>query len=242
MLIVQSHVTLGKSPTFGPVSVRLVEYGLARLRDDGNHYGQIVEPLAFLSLLQWLEGQSELNLTANLQLRLGSESSRGSAYEEVVILFLLRVMRHEVPFTSVFNFHGTPPPWTNDKAQIIGYLNGVPLAVDVLGDESQNPALAVVQSADNMDAITEWIERRIPNGTPAVLVPTHLFGPDVLIWCGDVLLIGQAKSCVTGNKGTLDADTTSKALDSLHQNHWFKVSRVSSLVSSSFQAVMLSLL
>ena len=241
MLIVQSHLTLGKTPTFGPVSVKLVEYGVARLQFDGKHHGQIVEPLAFLSLLKWLEKHPKINLTANLKLRLAFDPSRGSAYEEVVILFLLRVMRHKVPFTSIFNFHGTPPPWTNDKAQVVGYLDGKRLAVDALGNEPENPALAVVQFADNMEAIIEWIEKRNPNGTPAVLVPTNLFGPDILIWCGDALLMGQAKSCVAGNKSTLDADTTSKALDSLHPEHWFKVSRVRSLVSSSCQAVMLSL-
>jgi hypothetical protein len=148
-------------------------------------------------------------------------------------------MCHEVPFDSIFNFHGTPPPWANDKAQIIGYFNDQHLAVDALGREPQNPALAVVQYADNMDAIIEWIEKRNPNRTSAVLVPTHLFGPDVLIWCGDVLLIG---SCLMGNEDSLDAEATCKALTALQSGQWFKVSRVGSLVSSSCQAIMLSFL
>jgi len=31
--IVQSHLTLGATPTFGPITDRAVEYGVARLRD-----------------------------------------------------------------------------------------------------------------------------------------------------------------------------------------------------------------
>ena len=45
---------------FGPVTARLVKYRIARLRDNRN--GEIVEPLAFLSLMQWLHGQGHLNL------------------------------------------------------------------------------------------------------------------------------------------------------------------------------------
>ena len=56
-----SHLTLKKTPTFGPVLVSLVEYGIARLRVGNDHEGQIIEPLAFLSLLNWLKIQPELN-------------------------------------------------------------------------------------------------------------------------------------------------------------------------------------
>lgn len=31
--IVQSHLLKGRSPTYGPVTARLVEYGIARLRE-----------------------------------------------------------------------------------------------------------------------------------------------------------------------------------------------------------------
>ena len=56
--IVQSHLLQGESPTFGPVSAGLVEYGIARLRE--GHEGQIVEALAFLSLMKWLETTNRL--------------------------------------------------------------------------------------------------------------------------------------------------------------------------------------
>ena len=45
--IVQSHLTQGTSPPFGPVTVQLVEYGIACRCD--RETGQIIEPLAFVS-------------------------------------------------------------------------------------------------------------------------------------------------------------------------------------------------
>jgi hypothetical protein len=36
--IVQSHLTMGAAPTFGPVTDKVVEYGIARLRN--RHEGQ----------------------------------------------------------------------------------------------------------------------------------------------------------------------------------------------------------
>ena len=43
--MVQSHLTVGVTPTFGPVSDGVMEYGVARLRD--GHKGHIIESLAF---------------------------------------------------------------------------------------------------------------------------------------------------------------------------------------------------
>jgi hypothetical protein len=49
---------LALTPRFGPVTVDLVEYGIAWLRED--HKGYIVEALAFLSLMKWLENNEKL--------------------------------------------------------------------------------------------------------------------------------------------------------------------------------------
>ncbi|KAF8343670.1 hypothetical protein F5887DRAFT_1134740 [Amanita rubescens] len=73
--VVQSHLIKGKSPEHGPVSAKLVDYGIAFLRTD--LMGHIVEPLAFLSLTTWLQTQCDTNLNANL---------RGLAFEDVVVL------------------------------------------------------------------------------------------------------------------------------------------------------------
>jgi hypothetical protein len=109
--------------------------------------------------------------------------------------------------------------------------------VDVLGEATQNPGLGVVQYASNIEDVLKWIES--PTTSPAVLVPNILFGPDVMVWCGDVLLMGQLKSYAEGNKNSLDATTITNALTSLHPNHWFK-SSVCPLVSSKCPAVVFS--
>ena len=51
---------------FGPVTDKVVEYGIAHLRD--GHKGHMFEPLAFLSVMNWLEAQDDLNLKSNLRL------------------------------------------------------------------------------------------------------------------------------------------------------------------------------
>ena len=234
----QSHLTRGQSPTFGPVTARLVEYGLARLRE--RHTGHIVEPLAFLSLMKWLEKQKDVNLATHIRLRLSFQASRGDAYEELNILYLLRTLRYPVPFNTIFDFHtGSTPDWENDMAHIVGRLGGNNVPVDVLGDAPQNPGLGMVHYAASIEEVIGWIET--PADTPAVLVTSHLFGPDVMIRCSSspsnstvtstVLLMGQFKSFTDGNKESLDAGTISHGLTSLNRDHWFKQT-VSQLVSS----------
>jgi hypothetical protein len=216
-------LTKGESPTFGQTIPQLVEYGIARLCS--NHKGQIVEPLAFLSLLKWLETQPTLTLEAGLQIQLGTEFSRGDDYEQLVILYLHRALQHPTRLSAIFKFHGAVPLWADKPTQIIGYINKTPVAVDILGEAlsfqaPQNLGLSVVQYAANISEVIEWIE----NPTTAVLVPTILFGPDVLVWCDDVLLMGQVKSYTTGNEDSLDAQTITHALTSLHPDHWFEKS------------------
>ncbi|KIL71414.1 hypothetical protein M378DRAFT_6158 [Amanita muscaria Koide BX008] len=201
--IVQSHLTRGAPPTFGPVTVRLVEYGIARLRN--RHHGQIVEPLAFLSLMKWLEDQPTVNLRTNIRSRLANQESPGPAYEELVILYLFRVLRYPVPFSTIFQFHGTPPR--------CGHLGNAP----------ENPGLGVVHHAAGIEDVLKWIENST-TAMPAMLVPNNLFGPDVMVRCGDVLLMGQPKSYTEGNKDSLDAKTISCALTSLCPDHWFEQS------------------
>ena len=79
---------------------------IARLRE--GHKGEIVEPLAFLSVMKWLEQTNNLSEEARLQLRLADPAARGSAFEEVGILYLLRALRYPVPFNTVFDFRITP--------------------------------------------------------------------------------------------------------------------------------------
>jgi len=216
---VQSHLTRGSSPTHGPVTLRLVEYGIARFRKD--HQGEIIEPLPFLSLMRWLQNQNALSMASSLQTRLSFPESPGQAYEETVVLFLLRACCHgRVTFRTIFNFHARTPSWADEPANVCARLNGACVPVDVLGDAPLNPSLGVAHYASNIDDILAWLQDS-PTA-PAVLVPGPLFGPDVMIRFGDVLGIGQFKSHLHGNKKSLDVTTMTKALTSLDPKHWFK--------------------
>jgi hypothetical protein len=172
--------------------------------------------------LKWLENHDDLSLSANIRSRLGSQSSRGSAYEELVVLYLLRVLRNPIPFSTVFTFIHTHPSWADELTQIVGRLDGNAVAVGVLGEAPQNPSLGVVHYAEGIEEVLHWIES--PATAPAVLISTILFGPDLMIRSGDILLMGQLKSYTNGNKGSLDAATISHALTSLNPDHWFKKS------------------
>jgi hypothetical protein len=242
---VQSHLTCGELPTFGPVTTRLVGYGIARLRD--RNQGEIVEPLAFLSLMKWLETNRSANLETGIRARLSFQASRRSAYEELVVLYLLRALRYPTPFTAVFNFHGTPPTWAEEMAQIVGPLDGINVPVDVIGDAPQvpGPGPGVVHYATNIQDVLHWIEG--PSTAPAVLIPGSLFGPDVVIRCRssplnsasvprEVLVMGHLKSSTEGNKAFLDAKTMDYAMTSLTRDHWSKlaVRHLVSLLSSAF--------
>jgi hypothetical protein len=153
-------LTKGATPTFGPTPSELVEYGVARLRND--HQGAIVEPLAFLSLLKWFEKQPTLALETGIQLRLGEDSSCGDAYEQLVILYLLRALRYPVLFGTVFDFHRDPLSWADETTSVVGHVDGIAVPVDVLGDHPQNPGLGVVQYAANIAEVLKWIEIRPP--------------------------------------------------------------------------------
>ena len=98
----------GSTPKFGPLPHKHIEYGIARLRAD--HQGEIIEPLAFLSIVRWLETQKDLCFEENLIHKLADET-HGYMFEEVVILFLLRTFCHPMALNLVFKFHGTVPEW-----------------------------------------------------------------------------------------------------------------------------------
>lgn len=226
-MIVQSHLIKGKPPTYGPVTAKLVEYGIARLRE--GHKGHIIEPLAFLSMMTWLKTHNNLNLQleAGVRLRAGDGDFRGYAFEETMVLYLLRKLRYPVPLSMIFDFHPElTPSWANEAAHIVARLEGAYVPVDVIGEAPQNPGLSVIHYAGTIEDVIHWIETL--ETTPAILIASNLFGPDILLRVKlssmIVILMGQCKSYTNGNKCTLGATTLGEALDSLHPDHWFKKS------------------
>ena len=215
--IVQSHLTKKSTPTFGPLAHKHVEYGIAHLRKD--HQGEIIEPLAFLSIVRWFETQKDLSLETYLRHRLADEEFRGHACEWVVILFLLRTFFRPTALTDVFKFYGAVPKWAGRTAQIVGRIEGNEVVVNVLENPPSYPSLGVVYYGNTIEEIIQWFEG---SPAPSVLVPTNLFGPDVIIKCSNGLhLMGQTKSCLKGNINELDATTTEDAINSLNSAKWF---------------------
>lgn len=217
-LIVNSHRTRKEPPRFGVAPAKLVEYGIARLRDScpTKHEGAIVEPLPFLTVTKWLEGQDNIRMTSQLKRRLAEPESRGGAYEEVVILYLLRTLSSPIPLSGIFSFYGTTPDWAGDLVSVTGRQDGEDVNVSLY----ENPSLYVTNFAGDIDEVLAWLEA--PTRT-VVLVPCASFGPDVLMFSGKVLLIGQMKSYLQGNARSLNAATLRKAITSLNPSHWFKM-------------------
>ncbi len=190
--------------------------------------------------MQWLEMRNDDTLGHNIQLRLGIHGARGGAFEELIVLYLLQALRYPTPLRTIFNFFGNPP-WAHRLARVVGCLEGQNVPVGVLGDAPENPSLSVVHFADHIDGIVQWIESR---DAPAILISNNRFGPDVIMRCElsslnsaappeDVFLMGQMKSYTEGNVNSPDATMMAHAINSLHEEHWFK-RVVSALGPSSF--------
>jgi len=222
----------GESPSYGPVTTKLVEYGIARLGED--HDGQIVEPLAFLSAIKWFEAHDITKLSADIRLRAGdSGKSRGYAFEDAVVLYLLRGLGTPVFPNTIFSFHPEfTPSWADEKAQIqvVARLGGDYIPVNIMEEAPQNPGLCIVRYAETIDDVINWIETL--DSAPAILISSDLFGPDVLLkvklWSEStakpriIIVMARLKSNTRDNKATLDdhAQTLSNALTSLHPEHW----------------------
>jgi hypothetical protein len=124
----------------------------------------------------------------------------------------------------VFKFHGTVPEWAGLETYTVGHINDEEVLVNIFENLPRHPSLGVVHYANSIEDIIQWLKE---SPASAVLVPSHLFGPDMIIKCyGGVLLMGQAKSYLDGNINELDAPTVTKALKSLNSVNWFTTTKV----------------
>ena len=218
-MVVQSHLIRGKFPY---VPVQMIEYGIARYYD--KQTAQLVEPLAFVSLMKWLETQEDHRILSNLRRDLSLYDSRILDYKDLLVLYLLRTLRYPVPLSTIFNIHGSAPLWENAPAQIVGGLLGVDVPVVGSGHYLRYPHFGVVGSAANPEGIINWLENA--DTTPPILFATHLFGADVMARVHVKLDDGNDMELIMMGRGKddayLDADTTIEALDSLNEDNWFE--------------------
>jgi hypothetical protein len=236
-LIVHSHMTKKGPPTYGPVTHRLVEYGVAQLR--GNFTGQIREPLALVSLVRWFQKQEGFRLENSIRMRLADPDSCGSAFEELIVLYITKQFRHPVRIDEVFKFHGTRPAWASHAAQLVRRIGENQFEpVDLDTQQPVTPGTGVAYYASTVEEVIQWITQ----STTGWCLPGDLFGPDLLAWMllssGEVvLLMVQDKSYLSGNKDSVAAKTATAAVRSLTPGHWFK----KAVRSSPFALCFLSL-
>jgi hypothetical protein len=233
-VIVHSHMTKRGIPTYGPVTDRLVEYGVAQLRQDFK--GKISEPLALVSLVRWFQKQKGFGLENGIRVRLADPDSRGFAFEELMVVYITKKFRHPARLDEVFEFYGTPPAWASQSVQLVhrvGQNNFEPVDLDT--QQPVTPGTGVAHYASNVSEVIQWLTE----STLGWCLPGILFGPDLMGWMssnsGDPLLVlFQDKSFLYGNKDSVEAKTAAKALRSLTSSNWFKQAvRPSSSVSCS---------
>jgi hypothetical protein len=228
--IVHSHMTKKGPPIYGPVTERLVEYGIARLRPDFK--GQISEPLALVSLVKWFQGQGGFRLESGIRVRLADPDSRGSAFEELMVLYITKQFRHLTRIDSIFEFHGTKPAWVSQTAQLVHRVNGNEFEpVDLDTQQPFTPCTGVTYYASTVEEVIQWLTK----SAAGWCLPGDLFGPDFLAWIllssgEQALVMGQDKYCLSGNVDSVTAETSTKAVRSLTPGHWFK----KAVCSSSF--------
>jgi len=141
---------------------------------------------------------------ASLRHTLAIQPYRGYAFEELVILFLLRTFSRPTALNSVFKFHGTVPEWAGAETHLVGRLEDREVPVNVLDCPPRYPSLGVVYFADSIEDIIQWLKE---SPAPCVLVPNNLFRLDMIIKCHSLLLMGQAKSFLNGRENELGATT-----------------------------------
>jgi hypothetical protein len=175
--------------------------------------------------------------------RLADPDSRGSAFEELMVLYITKQFRHPAPIEEIFEFHGTRPAWASHAARLvrrIGKNDFEPVDLDT--QRPVTPCTGVAYYASNVAGVIQWLTE----STVGWCLPGDLFGPDLLAWMslssGEVvLLMVQDKSYLSSNKDSVAAKTTTAAVRSLTPGHWFKKAVRSSPFTSCLMLIHMQL-
>lgn len=195
----------------------LVEYGLARFI--GNEV-TVEEPLALVSIVRYFESR-HLTLSGNIRRRL--QDDKGTAFEELVLLAVTKLLRDGQRLKDVFQFHHQTPSWARCTARIVTRTSSGDFeGFDIVDDKPLLPSHGVAFYAKGPDDVKRWLE----SGQAGWCVPGTLMGPDLMAWLRlsngkALLLVIQAKCYFTGNKDTVSAEVTAKAIQSLIPRNFF---------------------
>jgi len=196
---------------------KLVEYGLARFIGDNV---AVEEPLALVSIVRYFESR-HLTLSGNIRKRL--QDDKGTAFEELVLLAVTKLLRDGQRLKDVFKFHNQTPSWARCTAQIVTRTSSGDFEeFDIVDGRPLLPSRGVAFYAKGPDDVKRWLE----SGQTGWCLPGTLMGPDLMAWLRlsngkALLLVIQAKCHFTGNKDTLSAENTADAIQSLIPSTFF---------------------
>jgi hypothetical protein len=219
---IYTFIAWGKYPLWYKESQKLIEYGIARFMGDRNSV-IIEEPMALVGMLRYFEAEG---LTIDADIRVHMQSAKGLAFQEAVLLSCTRLFRKGARLSDIFLFEGGKvPDWAHQKAYIVSQ-NGQELGVsDIASGHPILPSAGVAHYAENPNDVRDWIISK----RSTWCIPGRYMGPDLLTWLrledGKLLLLLiQAKCCLTGNISTLAVGDTADAVRSLITNKMFSTS------------------
>lgn len=95
---------------------RIVQYGFAYF--DGDKTIRVDEPLVLLAASNWFNSRGFPPIEHVID-SLRSAPGRGEGWEDFLALYFSRAFQGQPPLHHVFTFHGTPPPWSQDSAELV---------------------------------------------------------------------------------------------------------------------------
>jgi len=198
----------------------LVEYGLGRFIRKKAVEVAIEEPLALVSIVRYFEKQ-HLSLDRNIWRRL--QDDKGTAFEELLLLAVTRLLRDGRCLKDIFQFHPTTPDWASETARIVTRNSSGDLEhFSIVDAQPLASSYGISFYAKNPEDVKLWLER----GEAGWCLPGTRMGPDLMarlqLSNGRIVLLAiQAKCFFTGNKETLTAVVTAKAIRSLIPSKFF---------------------
>lgn len=210
-------MTRGHYPICHPFKESLVEYGLARFIEKDK--ATVEEPLALISIVRYFE-RNHRTLSGNIWNRF--KDDKGTAFEELTLLAITKLLQGGRPLGEVFEFHPSISPWAGRTAQVVARTSDGFENFTIVNDQLFPPSRGIAFYAEGPKDVKQWLE----SGEAGWCRPGPSMGPDLMVRLRlddkeVILLVIQAKCYFSGNKETLTASVTAKAIRSLIPRNFF---------------------
>ena len=219
--LIHTFITRGEPRLRWPELQPLVRFGIARFVGDGPSAKVTVEePLALVSIMRHFESNF---YTLEDSVRTHLQTNQGTAFEEVLLLALTRLLQRQQPLSNLFQFPDEElPPWAQHKAQIVARNSSGEFHAFAIENPIQ-PATIFAFPAETPEEVTLWLQ----SGEAGWCLPGDFMGPDLMARLlldngKHLLLVIQAKCQSSGNNDTLRADVAADAIRSLTPANFFR--------------------